>query len=105
MRTLRFVVRAQQISQDPGCDFSGIVPGTASYLQAEFSFSQEWTGTVKVAEFRRYETSECYPVKIVNGRCEIPAEALTGKTWMVNVVGKRGEMILTTNKCKVRQEG
>ena len=105
MRTLRFQVRSQQISPDPDCDFAGIVPGTAGYLQAEFSFSSEWQDTVKVAEFRRFETSECYPVKIVNGRCMIPSEVLTGKTWLLDVVGKRGDMILTTNKCKVRQEG
>lgn len=105
VRTLRFQVRGQQISPDPDCDFSGIVPGTAGYLQAEFSFSPEWRYTVKVAEFRRYETSEYYPVKIVSGRCTIPAEVLAGKAWLVNIVGKRGDMVITTNKCKVRQEG
>lgn len=105
MRTLRFTVDAQKISPDPDCDFSGLVSGTAGYLKAEFSFSQEWVGTVKVAEFRHRETTECYPVKIIRGRCMIPAEILTGKAWLVDVVGKRGDMILTTNKYKVRQEG
>lgn len=105
MRTLKFDIVGQIIEKNQKCDFSGIVPGTAGYLQAEFSFSREWAGTVRVAEFRHYETSECYPVKIVNGRCTIPAEVLASKTWLVDVVGKRGDMRLTTNKCKVRQEG
>ena len=49
MRTLKFAVNAQRITSDPNCDFSGIVPGTAGYLKAHFSFSPEWSGMVKVA--------------------------------------------------------
>ena len=40
MRTLKFVVDKQIIKQNPDCDFSGLVPGTDGYLQAEFSFSR-----------------------------------------------------------------
>lgn len=105
MRTLRFTVDAQKISPDPSCDFSGIVPGTAGYLKAHFSFSSEWRGLAKVAEFRRYSTDEVFPAKIINGECEIPADALRGKKWYVNVVGKRGNIRMTTDRAEVKQEG
>lgn len=105
MRTLRFDVDAQKISPDPACDFSGIVPGTAGYLHAKFEFSPEWRGLAKVAEFRRYSTDEVFPEKIINGECVIPAEALRGKKWYVNVVGKRGNIRMTTDRAEVKQEG
>lgn len=105
MRTLRFVVDAQKISPDPSCDFSGIVPGTAGYLHAAFEFSVEWRGLAKVAEFRRYSTDEVFPAKIINGECVIPAETLRGKKWYVNVVGKRGNIRMTTDRAEVKQEG
>lgn len=105
MRTLRFIVDAQKISPDPSCDFTGIVPGTAGYLKAHFSFSSEWRGLAKVAEFRRYDIDEAVPAKIINGKCEIPAETLRGKKWYVNVVGKRGNIRITTDRAEVKQEG
>lgn len=105
MRTLKFAVNAQNISPDPNCDFSGIVPGTAGYLYATFEFSAEWRGLAKVAEFRRYDIDEAIPAKIVNGKCEIPAETLRGKKWYVNVVGKRGNIRITTDRAEVKQEG
>lgn len=105
MRTLKFVVERQRIRLDPVCDFSGIVPGTSGYLNATFEFSSEWRGLAKVAEFRRYDIDEAIPAKIVNGKCEIPAEALRGKKWYVNVVGKRGNIRMTTDRAEVKQEG
>ena len=105
MRTLRFSVDSQKIRHDPNCDFSGLVSGTAGYLKASFKFSVEWRGLAKVAEFRRYSTDEVFPAKIINGECEIPAEALRGKKWYVNVVGKRGNIRMTTDRAEVKQEG
>ena len=104
MRTLRFVVNLQKISPDPACDFSGLVSGTAEYLKAAFKFSKEWSGTVKVAEFRKYLCSEPVSVPIINNECAIPAEVTDGKAWNVKVVGKKGGMILPTGNCKVDQE-
>ncbi|MEE0782145.1 MAG: hypothetical protein U0M78_10995 [Sellimonas sp.] len=103
-RILAFNVVGQQIKKDPECDFDNIVSGTSGYLYARFTFSREWAGTVKVAEFRQYVTDDCYPVKIVNGICEIPKEVLSGRYWHVTVVGKHGELKLTTGKEKVMQE-
>lgn len=105
MRTLDFLVEDQKLIPDPSCDFSGIVPGTSGYLFAEFSFSKEWAGTVKVAEFKKRRGIKPTSVPIVNGRCEIPSEALTGSKIFIRVVGKNGRYKITTNECFVKQEG
>lgn len=105
MRPLMFLVLGQQIRQDPECDFSGIFPGTEGYLKARFSFSSEWAGMVKVAEFRRHTSSEPVSVPIRHGECMVPAEVTGCKEWCVKVVGKRGSVKIPTDYCKVRQEG
>lgn len=105
MRTLKFIVSKQKISPDQKCDFSGIVKGTKGYLFAEFQFDHTWNGLLKVAEFRHYNKSECYPVKIINNRCEIPSEVLKESFWCVNVVGKNQDTKIVTGQCYVRQEG
>ena len=105
MRTLRFVVDAQKISPNPSCDFSCIVPGTAGYLKVHFSFSAEWSGMVKVAEFRKYLCDEPVSVPIINGECAVPDTVTGGKAWYVKIIGKRGDVILPTCNCKVEQEG
>ena len=51
MRTLKFIITAQNIQKDLDCDFSGIVASTQGYLQAEFSVSQEWAGCRMAAIF------------------------------------------------------
>ena len=105
MRTLRFTVDAQKISPDPSCDFSGIVPGTAGYLKAHFSFSSEWSGMVMVAEFKKYSCDPPISVPVIRGKCMVPPEVTGGKSWTVKVIGKRGDVILPTSNCKVEQEG
>lgn len=105
MRTLKFAVNAQKITPDPNCDFSGIVPGTAGYLKSHFTFSSEWAGMVKVAEFRNYLYDEpVVPVPIINNECMVPSEVTGGKAWYIKVIGKRGNMIIPTENCRVRQE-
>lgn len=105
MRILKFIINSQQISPDPSCDFSCIVPGTAGWLKVHFSFSAEWSGMVKVAEFRKYACDSPVPIPIVHGECMVPAEVTGGKSWLVKVIGKRGDVILPTGNCKVEQEG
>lgn len=105
MRTLRFTVNAQKITPDLACSFSDIVPGTAGYLKAQFSFSAEWSGLVKVAEFRKYLCDEPVSVPIINGECAVPDTVTGGKAWYVKIIGKRGDVILPTCNCKVEQEG
>lgn len=105
MKKLNFLVNQQTIEQDPSCDFSGIVQGTSNYLFAEFIFSSEWDGFVKVAEFRiGMNKSTTTPVPIKNGKCMVPSEVTSGRTWSVRIVGKKKDVILTTNSVRVCQE-
>ena len=106
MRTLKFIIDNQIITTDPTCDFSGLVPGTEGYLQAEFSFSPEWDKCVKVAEFIGRSDKDCYPQILKDGKtCVIPAEAIKRPAFGIRVVGKNDERKLTTNKLIVCQKG
>lgn len=106
MRILKFIVNDQIITQDPNCDFSGLVPGTEGYLKAEFAFSSEWNGTVKVASFYSQMGTEYPPQILEDGKtCTIPAEALKRRVFKVKVIGKRNSFKLETNKLTVRQNG
>lgn len=103
MRTLRFIVTAQRVEADPGCDFSGLVPGTKGYLKARFTFSKEWVGCRKAASFWNFGKE--YAALLVNNECEIPPEALTWKNFQVSVTGLRDGYRIKTNKVRVMQEG
>lgn len=106
MRTLKFIVNDQIITKDPSCDFSGLVPGTEEYLQAHFSFSPEWKGCVKVATFYSLMGHEYPPQVLTDGAtCMIPAEALKKRIFKIQVVGKRDELKILTNKVIVDQNG
>lgn len=106
MRTLKFIVDQQIIKQDPNCDFSGLVPGTEEYLQAEFVFSKEWVGCTKVAAFYSSMGKEFPPQLLENGKtCIIPAEALARRAFKVQVIGRKGDFKITTNKTTVSQNG
>lgn len=105
IRILKFIVDGQIVKLDQDCDFTGLVPGTEGYLQAEFSFSDEWNGCGKIAEFRRYASSEPVSVKLVGDACVIPAEALTGKAFKISVIGIRPGFRISTNMVEVKQNG
>lgn len=102
MRTLKFIITAQSIQKDPDCDFTGIVAGTQGYLQAEFLFSQEWQGCWMAAVFS--SLGKEYPRPVIEGKCEIPKEALTWDNFGVRVVGEKEGYRITTNEVKVKQE-
>lgn len=106
MRTLKFIVDEQIIKVDPTCDFTGIVPGTDGYLQAEFSFSPEWKNLAKVVEFRR-NGRECPPQLLKDGKsCMIPSQALTSRSFKLRVLGRGDDNFkLTTSYILVRQNG
>lgn len=106
MRTLKFIVDGQIIKQDPNCDFSGLVPGTEEYLRAEFDFSPEWRGCTKVAAFYSIMGKE-YPAQVLeDGKtCTIPEEALRRRVFKVQVLGKSGDLKITTNKLAISQNG
>lgn len=106
MRTLRFVVDDQIIRQDPACDFSGLVPGTNGYLIAEFQFSKEWDGCTKVAGFYSAMGKEYPPRILADGKtCVVPFEALEKRVFKIQVIGKRGDSKIKTNKVAVSQDG
>lgn len=108
MRTLKFIVDGQIIKQDPNCDFSGLVPGTQGYLQAEFAFTPEWDGCVKVAGFYAPVTGREYPPQVLkDGKtCMIPAEVLKLRSFKMSVVARCGDSkTMTTNKVTISQNG
>lgn len=109
MRTLRFIVNDQIIAQDPKCDFSGLIPGTEGYLQAEFAFSPEWNGCAKVAAFFSPMGKEYPPQILKDGKtCMIPSEALKKQVFKIQVLGRKDGVKskkLITNKVTVSQNG
>lgn len=102
MKILDFNVVGQTITRDPLCDFSGLVAGSCGYLRARFHFSNDWTGCKKVAIFSG--RGEPRPVPLVHNVCEIPAEALTGATVRVRVVGRRPGFALSTETVSFPQK-
>lgn len=106
MRTLKFIVDGQVIKSDPNCDFSGLVPGTEDFVKVEFSFSSEWAGYMKVAAFYSPLGTEYPPQLLVDGySCMVPTEALERRTFKIQVIGKKDNSKLITNKIQVVQEG
>lgn len=109
MRTLKFIVDGQTIIQDPNCDFSGLVPGTADYLKAEFSFSPGWKNYVKVAEFSSRLGTEYEPQILKDGySCMIPAEATKKRFFKIKILGKSAvtaPLRIETNKITIDQNG
>lgn len=71
--------------------------GTREYLRAEFSFSEEWDGTVKTAFFRGAD-GENHPKLLKDDTCIVPAEALAvpGRVG-VSVSGTLGDTVITTD--------
>lgn len=107
LRTLKFIVDGQNLKPDPSCDFRGLVPGTEKYLVLEFSFSPDWSDTVRVAAFYSSLGVEYKPQALLYGTtCTVPAEALRRRSFKVQVVGKdaHGAKIVT-NKVVINQDG
>lgn len=106
MRTLRFIVEGQTIRPDPTCDFSGLDPGTQGYLKAEFAFSKEWDGAVKVVGFYSNLGKEYEPRLLKDGKtCLIPAEATQKRVFKVQILGSTGSYVIKTNRFAVDQKG
>lgn len=106
MRTLRFIVEDQIVKPDPNCDFNDLVPGTTQYLKLEFTFSGVWKDCTKVAAFYSPLGEEYPPQVLTDGKtCMVPTEACAKRTFKVQVIGKNGDLRLTTNKVTVSQTG
>lgn len=105
-RLLEFTVDKQRLIRKKDSDFSHIVAGSKGYLRAKFHFeSPEWSDCIKVARFWIAEGGQEYARKLdSNNSCDIPAEVLTDKKFLVAVIGKSNDMEIKTNKLKVKQE-
>ena len=94
MRIIKFVVDNDKIRKDPDSDFSNLSKNPS--VQAQFSFSKEWDGFIKVIGFRR-GNKELEPRILSRGTtCEIPLEALKGTFFRMHVLGKKGERRIIT---------
>ena len=106
MRTLKFIVDGQTIKQDPDCDFSGLVPGSKGFVKASFTFSQEWNNVFKVVAFFSRLGWEYEPQLLTpTNYCIIPAEALEKKNFKIQIIGKKDNYVIRTNKVLVAQKG
>lgn len=106
MRTLKFIVDNKTIKQDPACDFSGLFPSTEKNVMAEFTFSSEWKSAIKVIAFWSILGSEYEPQALKDGKsCMIPVEALARPAFKIQILGKKGNSKIATNKLTVYQEG
>ena len=104
-RILRFNVNGQEITRDPTCDFTGMVPGSFGYITAEFNFSKEWDDCVKVVGFRS-GPNEYEPKILQDGRfCIIDDEVLKRTIFYIHVVGKKKDFRIKTNEVMVKQDG
>lgn len=106
MRTLRFIVKDQIIEKDPNCDFNNLVPGTDEYLRADFSLSPEWDG-YKVQALFWSMMGRLYPKPsmVAGTHCMIPEAALKKTAFKVQLIGRKGDSKLITDKLVVRQDG
>lgn len=105
MRVLEFIVDQQKLAKSPNCNFDGIVPGSKGYLEAKFSFSEEWEGCTKVVGFY-YGNTEFHPKALGDeNSCVIPCEALKNPSFDIRVFGKRKGFGISTNKITVSQNG
>lgn len=107
MRTLKFIVDGQLIAKDPICDFSNLIPGSNGYLKAEFSFSSEWNNCKKVVAFYSPLGME-YPPQVLSDTdnfCVIPEKALEKRSFMIQVIGRRGDYKIKSNKIMISQNG
>lgn len=103
MRVLKFMVTGQRIEADPGCNFSGLFPGTEGYLRAEFDFDGDWAGCEKIGVFS--SLGVVCRERLKNNACMIPAEAVKMKNFFVSVVGLRPGYRIVTAKMEVKQDG
>lgn len=104
MRKLKFNVEGQKLKKHPNCNFENIETGTKNYLTAEFNFSNDWNGFVKVASFCSVLGKEYSPAILKDGKsCIIPEEVLNKRKFGIQIVGKKEDIIIKTNKIFVSQ--
>lgn len=102
MRTLKFIVNGRTIVLDPKCDYEGFIPCSEGYMEAQFSFSKEWENCLKVMIFFSNLGVE-YETQLLNSRnvCKIPQEALKNRVFKLQVIGRKENYTLRTNRITV----
>lgn len=103
MKFLRFIVKGQMIKKDPNSPFYQMVSGSSNYYIAKFSMDAAWTGFACLAHFEADGAEEYVPIKY--GKVIFPEKILQHKTFTVQVIGRKKDTILLTNKNKVIQIG
>lgn len=101
-RELRFIVRGQQISSDPTCNFKGLVAGSEGFLKAKFVFDATWDGCKAFARFWAGAKEHAVPIK--GSCCMVPKEVLVSKQVGVSVAGVRDGFRIDTSKTFFTQE-
>lgn len=75
--------------------------GQSMFSVIEFTFSKEWKGFTKIAQFKQY--SNAYNVEITDDQCYVPSELLVGKCSLrirgyskeqQNVIATANELVL-----------
>lgn len=89
MRELRFIAEKQKLKKDLDCDFRNIVAGSVGYLRAVFETTSEWNRCAMVAKFSGGGNEDFAPV--VDGKCVIPESVLGGRSFVVQLLGTRGD--------------
>ena len=85
---LQFNIENQHLER---LDDNIIASDSKDYLEAEFTFSEDWDGLTKTALFRK--NGHSYGVILENDKCIVPWEAIKPGTTYVSVFG--GELITT----------
>lgn len=80
-----------------------VVADSKGYLTAAFSFTDDWNGAIKVAQFTRNTTTINVAINS-SGKCTVPQAVLSGEgEFFVSVYGtlNNSEIIITANSIKV----
>lgn len=103
MRKLQFSINGQKLSKSG--DMSHIVRGSKGYLLCSFIFdSEDWTGYKIAAVFEVQDEEYAVPVSS-SGECLVPDEVTDSSYFKLRLVGKKNDLMLTTNRVLISQEG
>lgn len=101
MRYLTFDVTNQNIVSTS--DNSNIVRGTKDYLAVRINFiGNEWDNCKVVARFASGLYEDYMP--IINGCCKIPDEAANKHAFKINLIGRNGDLQISTNQVVISQK-
>ena len=80
-----------------------VVADSKGYLTAAFSFTDDWNGAIKIAQFTRDDQTLNVSINS-SGKCTVPQAVLSGEgEFYVSVYGTQnnGEVIITANAVKI----